>query len=190
MTGPELLSGLAVLVSLYAIISNRRYVAAQTKSNLSEADSNNVRDALALKEQYKTDLKDLRDQLAAVKLELEKERVNSKAEFTAEHDHRHEVEDALEKARIVIAELQRCDHEREMAMEELNLAFKRDVVLRQNVERALEIASVRITELEKEKTEMASRLAESMQRLSSLEDELDKSQKQVTDLKAYQAAHP
>lgn len=146
MTFSELFSGLAIVVSLYAIWSQRRYRDAQTASEWSQADSDNVKDALALKEQYKADMKDLRSTLES------------------EQKARGNVEEQLKAARATIAELQDRDAKREAAMSDLKSQFDRDSLLRANVERALVLANEKISSLEMSNRSMADRI-------SSLENE-------------------
>lgn len=153
MTASEIFSGLAVLVSLYAIFSQRRFVASQTeaqkanaKATLSKVDSDNIKDALELKKQYKDEMNELR------------------ASLESEEKARNIVEEQLRAARATIAELQDRDAKREATMSDLKSQFDRDSLLRANVEKALVLANEKISSLEMSNRSMADRI-------SSLENE-------------------
>jgi chromosome segregation ATPase len=91
--------------------------------------------------------------------------------------------EALEKANNQIAYLVDRDSKREAAMRELQANFDRDALLRANVEEALRV----LTEKNKELTR---RLDESQRRISALEDELDKRDKLIAELKMQAQAKP
>jgi chromosome segregation ATPase len=140
MTLAELSALAAVLVTLYGIWNQRRFMAAQASNSFSQSDSINVKDALELKAQYKADMNDLR-------LELDREQ-NARAA----------VEEKLAQAHLLIAELQAKDLKREAAMTELHERFERDALLRANIETALSVATKRITILEDENKNMRQRI--------------------------------
>jgi hypothetical protein len=90
MTLAEIGSFIAVFVSLYAIISQRRYTDAQTAAKFSEADSGNAKTAMELREQmkadraeYRADNQKLRTDFEALTLTLDNERKERLAERNA-----------------------------------------------------------------------------------------------------------
>lgn len=146
ITWGEVVSIIAALGALYSIWNQRRYDKAraelteaqrilterQANATASQTDSENIKDALELKKQYKEDLQSLR-------AEIEDERIA-----------RSIVEEQLRLARVTIAELQERDTRREAAMQELKSQFERDTALRANIEELLRVANVRIKTLEAE----------------------------------------
>lgn len=144
ITWGEIVSIIAALGALYSIWNQRRYDKAraelteaqrilterQANATASQTDSENIKDALELKKQYKEDLQSLR-------AEIEDERIA-----------RSIVEEQLRLARVTIAELQERDIKREAAMQELKSQFERDTALRANIEELLRVANVRIKTLE------------------------------------------
>ena len=148
MTFAELSALAAVLVTLYGIWNQRRFMAAQAANSFTQSDSINVKDALELKAQYKADMRDLR-------IELEQEK-----------NARMEVEQKLKEANDLIYTLQERDRQRESAMANLQQQFERDALLRANIETALSVATKRISTLEDENKSMR-------QRITLLESEND-----------------
>jgi hypothetical protein len=71
MTLAEIGSFIAVFVSLFAIISQRRYTDAQTAAKFSEADSGNAKTAMELREQMKLDRQEYRVDNQKLKLDFE-----------------------------------------------------------------------------------------------------------------------
>lgn len=144
ITWGEVVSIIAALGALYSIWNQRRYDKAraelteaqrilterQANATASQTDSENIKDALELKKQYKEDLQSLR-------AEIEDERIA-----------RSIVEEQLRLARVTISELQERDIKREAAMQELKSQFERDTALRANIEELLRVANVRIKTLE------------------------------------------
>lgn len=123
----------ALLINIptwYMLQANKRKANAESRVSLSQIDSDNIKDALELKKQYKEDLQSLR-------VELEDERIA-----------RSIVEEQLRAARDKIAELQDRDIKREAAMQDLKSQFERDTALRANIEELLRVANVRIKTLE------------------------------------------
>lgn len=106
-----------------------------------DADSSNVKDALELKREYKSDMTAL----------------ETKYDLLANKFDIAQIE--LKEARILIEQLTERDEKREAEMRYLEEQFKRDALLRANVEEALKLSNQKIVEL--------------TQRVSALEDELD-----------------
>jgi chromosome segregation ATPase len=156
MTLSEIFSFLAICVSAYAIFSQRNFRKSQESINFTQSDSTNLKDALTLKAEYKSELKELHDQ-------LEKER-----------EARKSVESELVKAHVLISELMARDLARENTVRDLQEQFRRDALLRANVENALHLSNEKIIELN-------IRLNDAQQRISVLEDELDKRDKEILE---------
>jgi DNA mismatch repair ATPase MutS len=135
--------------TIYLLRANQRRI-------VTDADSTNIRDALTLKAEYKAELKELHD-------ELDKER-----------EKRKEIEAELTTARALISELMARDLARENTVRDLQEQFRRDALLRANVENALHLSNERIVELN-------ARLNDAQKRISALEDELDKRDKAIIE---------
>jgi hypothetical protein len=147
-------------VAFYGIFSQRRYRASQESINFTQSDSTNVADALKLKQEYKSDLKDMRDQL------------------DRERTARYLVESELTEAREMIVDLQNKYAKSEAAMNSLAEQFSRDALLRANVEKALEISNQKIVELtqrvaalEDERDKLSEQLKERDRLIEKLEAE-------------------
>lgn len=146
MTLAEILSALAAIGALYSIWNQRRYIKAQAALTFSQADSNNIKDALSLKDEYKKALAEIR------------------AELEHEQKERANVETKLAAANELIADLQAKDRKREAAMNDLQAQFDRDSLLRASIEKALVIANEKIRVLEDDKRAIS-------ERVSALENE-------------------
>lgn len=124
----------------YMLQANKRKANVESQVSLSQIDSDNIKDALELKKQYKEDMQNLRK-------DLEEERTARAA-----------VETQLLAARVKITELQDHDIRREAAMSELKSQFERDSLLRANVEKALIVANEKIELLESSNKSMSERI--------------------------------
>lgn len=140
MTWSELISIIAVFGTLYSIWNQRRFVQAQAAVTFSQADSNNIKDALSLKDEYKKALAEIR------------------AELENEQKERATVEKKLAAANELIADLQARDQKREAMMKDLQAQFDRDSLLRASIEKALVIANERIRVLEEDKRVISGRV--------------------------------
>ena len=139
----EVASIIAVAVTFYGIYAQNNYRKSQAGLNFTQADSNNVKDALALKAEYRADLKEMRVELDAANA-------------------------ALAHANATISELLERDRKREMAMIDLQQRFDRDALLRANVEEVLKIANAKIGEL----TQRVSALEDERDQLKAERDTL------------------
>lgn len=156
----ELLSIAAIIGTAFSFWSQRRYRAAQTAVTFTQADSTNVADALKLKAEYKADLKDLR------------------SELEIEHTARKAVEDQLEAANKIIAELQDRDTKREAAMVLLQKQVEDDKITRDEIVKAL---TAKVATLEAELH--SERVARGVER-AEFQKQLDERDKVIIDLQS------
>lgn len=167
MTLAELLSILAAAGTLYGLWNQRRYMAAQAAVTFSQADSNNVKDALTLKAEYKADLKDLR------------------AELEVEHTARKNAEGKLEAALEEIEDLKEMNRKSADDMAELKEQVAADKITRDEIVKALtEKVSTLQSELQVERDshiELEDKLKVTTERLKQVErDNLDLSLRLTT----------
>lgn len=111
MTLAEIGSFIAVFVSLYAILSQRRYVDAQTSEKVAAVDTSNAKTAMELRAEMKTDRAEYRAEYLKLKsdfdvlvLTLESERKERQAERTAVNEELRSLRGELKERDEIIQE--------------------------------------------------------------------------------------
>jgi chromosome segregation ATPase len=181
----------AALGVIYGLVTQRQFMKSQAANAFSEADHNNVEDALALKAIYQADFKGLR-------ADLEKEhaaRICSDQKLNDANKLIDELRDRDQKRETTMAELQDKDQDREAAMTQLAKQFERDAILRANIETALALAKNQLVTMQTELTSerearkaLEGRFAEAQQALVERDKVILDLQVQITALKRGQTS--